>query len=93
MKLSADFKIAETKTFRKQLVRYDYEELYSKIQKLVYPQLRTNPYFGPNIKKLKGKFENIYRYRIGKHRLFYTIEKEKVIIFILTITHRKNSYE
>lgn len=59
----------------------------------VYPQLRNNPYFGPNIKKLKGEFENVYRYRIGDIRLFYVIDQQKVIVIMTDIENRKDSYK
>jgi mRNA interferase RelE/StbE len=58
--------------------------LYKKIKDYVYPQLRVNPYFGPHIKKLKGDYREVYRFRIGEYRLFYTIEKERVILIAVT---------
>jgi len=90
--LSAKFRIAETEHFRKQLDNLNLTKIYSKIEKIVYPQLRANPFFGPNIKKLKGEFEGYYRFRIGNYRLFYTIDKQKVIVFILEIAHRRDAY-
>ena len=84
------FKIAETEHFRKQLSNLKSKKLYSKIENIVYPQLRSNPFFGPNIKKLKGEFKGLYRFRIGNYRLFYTIDKQKVIVFILEIVQRKD---
>ena len=86
------FKIAETENFRKHIEKSQLKKLYSKIENLIYPQLRVNPFFGTNIKKLKGEFEGIYRIRIGNYRLFYTINKQKVIVFILEIIHRKDAY-
>lgn len=68
------------------------KKLYSKIESIVYPQLRRNPFFGTNIKKLKGEFEEYYRFRIGNYRLFYTVDKQKVIVFILEIVQRKDAY-
>ena len=79
--LLSDFKIAETKTFEKVKKKID-SKLYTKIKNIVYPQLRSNPYFGTNIKKLKGEFEGYYRYRIGDYRLFYLIDGEKIIVAI-----------
>jgi len=90
--LSVKFKIAETEHFRKQINNLNFTKLYLKIENIVYPQLRANPFFGPNIKKLKGEFEGYYRFRIGKYRLFYTIDKQKVIVFILEIAQRKDVY-
>ena len=88
---SSEFRIAETKTFLKVRKKMS-PKLYAKIKDVVYPQLRTNPFFGTNIKKLKGEFESYYRYRIGNYRLFYLIENEKVLVIIVDLKHRQNSY-
>jgi len=55
--------------------------------------LRSNPYYGVNIKKLKGKFEGYYRYRVGNYRLFYLIADEKVLIVVTDFRHRQNAYD
>ncbi len=88
----SDFQIAESKTFEKIKKKID-SRLYDKIKKIVYPQLRNNPNFGINIKKLKGDLDGYYRYRIGNYRLFYLIENEKVLIIIIDLVHRQNSYK
>lgn len=88
-----EFQIAETDTFQKKIKKRDFQSLYNKITSYVYPQLRKNPYFGQNIKKLKGEFSGIYRYRIGTFRLFYTIEPGKIVVFIIDIEKRKDSYK
>ena len=90
--LLSDFVIAETKTFEKIKKKVD-AKLYSKIKNIVYPQLRKNPFFGSNIKKLKGNLEGYYRYRIGNYRLFYIIENEQVMIFIIDLKHRQQAYD
>ena len=87
------YKIAETETFQKKITSRKYTALYSKILEYVYPVLRKNPFFGPNIKKLKGKYKEIYRFRIGDYRLFYKIEEIKVIVFIIDIENRKDAYK
>lgn len=92
MKSLSNFKIAETKSFQKIIKQPEFSNFYDRVKKVVYPQLKSNPFFGPNIKKLKGEFEGLYRYRIGNYRLFYKIDKGKIIIFIITLKHRKNSY-
>ena len=89
----ASYKIAETETFEKKIKMLKYKNLYSKITDYVYPILRTNPYFGPNIKKLKGEYKEVYRYRIGDYRLFYKISEETVIVFIVDIESRKDAYQ
>ena len=87
-----DFHIAETKNFEKIKQKID-KKLYSKIVNNVYPQLKSNPFYGTNIKKLKGKLEGYYRYRIGNYRLFYLIENDKVLVVVTDFRHRQKSYE
>ncbi len=67
--------------------------LYHKIKSIVYPQLRKNPWFGTNIKKLIGAFEGLYRYRIGNYRLFYMIKSEEVLVFVIDLRQRKDAYK
>jgi len=86
-----DFRIAETKEFQKQIRKLE-SKVYIKIKNIVYPQLRKNPFFGPNIKKLKGEYEEVYWFRIGNYRLFYVIENDKVIVIVTSIAHRRNAY-
>lgn len=91
--MSLDFKIAETDLFQKKLLDKNFSSLKDKIINYVYPILKVNPYFGPNIKKLKGEFAEIYRYRIGKFRLFYIIKDTELIIIFIDIQLRKDSYK
>jgi len=86
------FQIAETSTFEKSKKKID-KKLYEKIKKFVYPQLRENPFFGSNIKKLKDNLEGYYRYRVGNYRLFYLIEDEKLIIVVVDFKHRQQAYD
>lgn len=53
------YKIAETETFEKKINTLKYKFLYKKIKEYIYPILRENPYFGPNIKKLKGEYVKV----------------------------------
>ena len=50
------FKIAKTKSFLK--IKID-KKIQEKLENEVYPKLQENPFFGPNIKKLKGEFKDI----------------------------------
>ncbi len=87
------FSIAETESFEKKIKSRDFKHLKSKIQNYVYPILERNPFFGPNIKKLKGELEEVYRYRIGNFRLFYIIEEEKLLVISIDIEKRKDAYK
>jgi len=89
----SNYKIAETLTFDKKIHALKYKNLYKKITEYIYPILRENPFFGPNIKKLKGELKDVYRYRIGDYRLFYKISEETVIVFVLDIEMRKDAYK
>jgi mRNA interferase RelE/StbE len=91
--LSTEFRIAETATFKKGLETQSYQRHYKKLTENVYPRLKENPYYGPNIKRLKGDLKAIFRYRIGDYRLFYTVDPEKEYVYILTLENRKDSYK
>jgi mRNA interferase RelE/StbE len=90
--LSTEFRIAETATFQKKITSLPYRQDYDKIKGTIYPKLRTSPFFGPNIKKLKGELAGLFRYRIGTYRLLYTIDSGKNLVFMLDILHRKDAY-
>ncbi len=47
-------------------------------------------YFG---KPLKKQFKGLYRYRFENYRVIYAIEKEKLIIKVVAVGHRKNVYK
>ena len=90
--MSNRFEIAETETFQRSISKKEFVKIYNKIKTYVYPQLRINPFFGKNIKKLKGEFKDVYRYRIGEYRLFYQIDEKQILIFIMDIVKRKDAY-
>jgi len=86
------YQIAETRTFEKIKKKLD-RKVYEKIKNFVYPQLRENPLYGTNIKKLKGELEGYYRYRVGNYRLFYLIEDNKLIVVVIDFRHRQKAYD
>ena len=93
IELSNKFSIAETKTFQRKIETRHYRKYYEKIKDKIYPQLVENPFFGANIKRLKGDMNSIFRYRIGNYRLFYTIDPEKKLVFIMEFENRKDAYK
>ena len=86
------FEIAETETFQRSISKKEISKIYNKIKTYVYPQLRINPFFGKNIKKLKGEFKDVYRYRIGEYRLFYQVAEKQILIFSMDIVKGKDAY-
>ena len=91
----SEYKIFETKRFLDDLDDLDAnprKKIYHKISDYVYPQLRVNPYYGKNIKKLTDYSPPTWRYRIGDHRLFYEIDQKERIIYIIAIEIRHRAY-
>jgi mRNA interferase RelE/StbE len=68
------------------------EKLRMKISSFIYPTLKSQPYFGKNIKKLTGFSLPTWRYRLGDFRIFYTIDEIEKVILILTIVNKKDAY-
>ena len=90
---SGRFRIAETESFQKQLKKNpELKRVYRKIREYVYPLLRENPYYGPNIKRLRENLSEYYRYRIGDYRLFYSIDDDEVIVIVVKLGHRQSAY-
>ena len=52
--LPNEFLIVETPVFVAKVQALEYRSVYDKARRYAYPQLRVSPFFGPNIKKLKG---------------------------------------
>ena len=52
-------------------------------------RLATNPQLG---EFLKGEWQGYRKYRTRRYRIIYRIEHEQLIIYIITIDHRKDVY-
>ncbi|NPV02463.1 MAG: type II toxin-antitoxin system RelE/ParE family toxin [Brevinematales bacterium] len=79
-------------TYRAKIGLEPYRRIAGKISEFVYAQLKANPFFGNYIKKLKGEYKDVYRYRIGDFRLFYIIDEDKKLVIIVDIEQRKDAY-
>jgi len=93
--LSETYKIFETDEFAKRLSQIslsDRKMIEKKLKNYIYPQLKDEPHFGNNIKKLINYNPPTWRYRIGKYRLFFIIDEKEKIISVITIDHRKDAY-
>lgn len=89
------FKIFETRRFVKDLARLGSAgegRMEAKLRDFVYPILRDNPYFGPNIKRLKNWEPPAWRYRIGDWRFFYETDDERRVVFMTAADHRSEAY-
>ncbi|PIU62699.1 cytotoxic translational repressor of toxin-antitoxin stability system [archaeon CG_4_10_14_0_2_um_filter_Archaea_38_6] len=81
------YEIIFTKTAKEQL-----EKLENNMQKriiAVIERIRIRP--GKFVKRLTGM--PYYRLRVGNYRIILDIQKEKMMIIILMLGHRKNVYK
>ena len=89
------FKIFETNQFMKDL-EGDFggqqPQIIRKLQNYVYPQIKANPYFGKNIKKLVNYKPETWRYRIGNYRFFYEIDDKEKIIYMVAADSKQKAY-
>ena len=89
------FRIFETSQFLKDLEQ-DFsgqqERIKTKLVNYVYPQLKQNPYFGKNIKKLVNYNPDTWRYRVSSYRFFYEIDDQNKIVFMISADNRQNAY-
>ena len=89
------FKIFETNQFINDLegnFSGQQTRIIRKLHHYVYPQLKENPYFGKNIKKLINYLPETWRYRIEDYRFFYEIDDKEIIIYMTTADNRQNAY-
>jgi mRNA interferase RelE/StbE len=85
------FRIFETNQFLKDLEQ-DFsgqqERIKTKLVNYIYPQIKQNPYFGKNIKKLVNYKPDTWRYKIGNYRFFYEIDEKNKIVFMISVDNR-----
>jgi mRNA interferase RelE/StbE len=72
------------KRFLKKRNQEDQKRIIKKIR-----ALEKNPELG---KPLTGKLAGLWSLRFGKFRALYQIRRNKLLIFVLRIGHRKNIY-
>ena len=55
----------------------------------VFESLKHAPYQG---KALSGDLKGRYSYRVGVYRIIYAVIKERLIIYVIDIGHRRDIY-
>jgi len=88
------YKVFETGEFLKKLRKLSHQHtdfIWKKLNEYVYPQIREEPFLGRKIKKLRDYDPPMWRYRIGKFRVFYFIDSEEKVVYILSVVLRKNA--
>ncbi|HEV8242840.1 MAG TPA: type II toxin-antitoxin system RelE/ParE family toxin [Nitrospirales bacterium] len=89
------YRVFEAETFQRDLVqlgRSGLSRIEEKLREHVYPQLRTEPHHGPNIKRLKRWSPPTWRYRIGAWRFFFEIDETDKTVYMTAADHRSRSY-
>jgi len=93
--LSTEYRIFETEQFQADLeanldARKD--KLIAKLRTFLYPQLRLQPHFGKNIRKLRDFDPETWRYRIGDYLFFYAIDDDQRIVSMIAADLRPKAY-
>lgn len=91
----SEFRIFETDQFLDDLEKISPArrgKIEAKLREFVYPQLRAQPYFGPNIKKLRGFKPETWRYRIGPYRFFYAVDDKERVVSMVAADSRQAGY-
>jgi mRNA interferase RelE/StbE len=89
------YRIFETRQFLRDLARLGpaaEKRLAAKLRQHVYPVLRENPHFGPNIKRLKNWEPPTWRYRVADWRFFYEIDEQDPVVSMTAADHRRQAY-
>ena len=84
----ASYRIEVSRTAEKQLAklpRKDQERIAEAIRPLALDPLPRG------CRKLSG-YDDVFRIRIGRYRLLYSIGSKKLVIIILKVGHRRNIY-
>ena len=92
----SEYRIFETDEFLKKIKKLSSKDaafLRKKLDSFVYPQIKIEPFWGNNIKKLRGYSPETLRYRVGRFRLFYIVDKEEYVVCFLAVDDRKDAYK
>lgn len=82
------YRSATTKSFIK-----EYRKLPRDVRERIFEATREmleNPYAGV---KLRGEYEGLLRWRIGKYRIIYLVDEDQKQVVLLDVGSRKAIYE
>jgi mRNA interferase RelE/StbE len=79
------------------LLSHKFDRDFSRLEKTLQDRvvgglrdLNENPHAG---KQLKGKLKDLWSRRVGKYRILYQIQEEKLLVFAISVRHRKHVYD
>jgi mRNA interferase RelE/StbE len=79
----------------KKSVRKDIKALSPEIRKIIQEVIEQKLFIDP-LKygtPLKGTLKKYFKCRVGQYRIVYEIQKNEIIVCIITIAHRKDVYQ
>jgi len=56
-------------------------------------EISNNPFQGPKIRNLQGRLKGKFRYRINGIRIIYEINKDDIVVYVLSINPRGDVYK
>lgn len=89
------YRIFETERFARDLADLGHTmhaNTQRKLVEYVYPQLKAEPHYGANIRRLKNWDPATWRYRVGSWRFFYEIDEKAHIVFMTAASPRRDAY-
>lgn len=88
---NSKYKIYFSKDARKEIKKLD----KSVAQRIIIAVelLAEDPYQHPQVKKMRGLHDNVYRLRVGKFRVIYEIMNNQLMIFVVRIGPRGDIYK
>ena len=79
------------------LLSHKFDRDFSRLEKTLQDRvvwglrdLNEAPHTG---KQLKGKLKELWSWRVGKYRILYQIQEEKLLVFAISVRHRKHVYD
>ncbi len=79
------------------LLSHKFDRDFSRLEKTLQDRvvwglrdLNEAPHAG---KQLKGKLKELWSWRVGKYRILYQIQEEKLLVFAISVRHRKHVYD
>lgn len=82
------YSIKYTKEAKKNIEKLD--QSIKQVIKKVMEALSLNPYRG---KHLAYELSGLYSFRTSDYRIIYRIKEEEILIIVITVGHRKETYK
>ena len=87
-KASKPYEVEYTSTFERRCSKL--HEMSEDIEEAI-DTIAVNPFVGEKLRE--KRFRGLYKYRIGKYRLFYRINRKEKICFLTDIKARGKAYK